>query len=223
VVVDAIDTGRWHGDSIVSGAPRCTEFDLVSCHTCRLVCTPAVEGHGKSLCPRCGSTLHRRHPDSISRSWAFLMAALLCYIPANALPVMYTSMLGSGSDSTILQGIVEFWKTGSYGIAVIIFIASVGVPCAKLLSLGLLLVTTQRRSRWAMRERTRLYRMIEQVGYWSMLDVMVVAMVAALVKFNALSDVEPRAGILFFGMVVIFTMLSAKHFDPRLIWDAEEA
>ena len=138
------------------------------------------------------------------------------------LPVMYTNMLGSGSDNTILQGIVEFWQSGSYGIALIIFVASVGVPCTKLLSIAFLLVTTQRGSRWALGERTRLYQVIKWVGYWSMLDVMVVAMVAALVKFDALSDVEPRAGILFFGMVVIFTMLSAKHFDPRLIWDGEK-
>jgi len=136
---------------------------------------------------------------------------------------MYTSMLGSGSDKTILQGVIEFWQSGSYGIALVIFIASVAVPCGKFLIIGLLLVTARRRSRWAMRERAKLYRLVELVGYWSMLDVLVVAVVAALVKFQSLADTEPRAGILFFGGVVILTMLSAMQFDPRLTWDGEES
>jgi len=96
------------------------------------------------------------------------------------------------------------------------------VPCSKFLILGMLLITVQRRSTWAMRERARLYRLVEIIGYWSMLDVLVVAIVAALVKFQSLSDIEPRTGILFFGMVVILTMLAAMQFDPRLIWDSEE-
>ncbi|MGB8601148.1 MAG: paraquat-inducible protein A, partial [Rhizomicrobium sp.] len=125
-------------------------------------------------------------------------------------------------DSTIMRGVVEFWKSGSYGVALVIFIASVAVPCIKFLALGLLLFTTQRHSRWAIRERARLYRMVELIGYWSMLDVLVVAVVTALVRFQGLSNTEPRVGILFFGMVVILTMLSALSFDPRLIWDSEE-
>ncbi|WP_312892977.1 MULTISPECIES: paraquat-inducible protein A [Paraburkholderia] len=181
---------------------------------------PRVDGHAQ--CPRCGRALHRRRPDSIARSWAFLIASLIFYIPANVLPVMHTSLLGHGSDSTILYGVVEFWKAGSRGIASVIFIASVVVPCAKFLILSMLLATTQRRSRRAMNERARLYRLVEAVGYWSMLDVMVVAIVCALVSFHALSDSEPRIGILFFGLVVILTMLCAMNFDPRLIWDAEE-
>ena len=135
---------------------------------------------------------------------------------------MYSSLFGHGIESTILHGVVEFWASGSFGIALIIFIASVVVPCAKFLVLGTLLFTAQRRSRWATLERARLYRLIELIGYWSMLDVMVVAVVAALVKFQALSVIEPRAGIFFFGLMVILTMLSAMSFDPRLIWDGEQ-
>ena len=150
-----------------------------------------------------------------------MLASIIFYIPANMMPMMNTSLFGSGMDSTIMEGVVSFWKSGSYGIALVIFIASVAVPCAKFLTLGLLLVTCQRRSLWKMRERSRLYRMVEFIGYWSMLDVLVVAIVAALVKFQGLSDIEPRVGILFFGMVVILTMLAAMSFDPRLIWDAE--
>ena len=150
-----------------------------------------------------------------------LVAALVFYIPANVLPVMYTNMFGHGIDSTIMSGVIQFWREGSYEIALIIFIASIAVPCTKFLVLGLLLTSSRRQSRRAMRERAKLYRLIELVGYWSMLDVLVVAIVSALVKFQALSDIEPRIGILFFGLVVILTMLSAMSFDPRLIWDGD--
>lgn len=196
-------------------APRAADLGLQACHACGLVMERNVAGN----CPRCGATLHLRHPASLQRSAAYLLAALVLYIPANLLPVMFTSRLGSGEASTILTGVVEFWHAGAWDIALIIFTASVAVPCSKFLVLGLLLVTSWRRSAWAQAERARLYRFVEFIGYWSMLDVLVVALVAALVQFHALTYVEPRVGILFFGLVVILTMLSAMSFDPRLIWD----
>lgn len=202
---------------------RTHDLGVVGCHACRLVCEVDPDSHEPMPCPRCGAALHRRRINSLARAWALLIAGMVFYIPANLLPVMHTQMLGSGSESTILEGILEFWRSGSYGIAWVIFIASVAVPCAKFLALGLLLTTTQRRHRWARRERTRLYRLVELVGYWSMLDVLVVAIVAALVKFQSLANIEPRSGILFFGCVVLLTMLSAMQFDPRLIWDSEES
>lgn len=165
--------------------------------------------------------VHARKPNSLSRTWAFLVASLILYIPANVLPVMYTQIFGSGSENTILSGVLEFWQHGSWDIALLIFIASVVVPCIKFFVLGMLLITCQRRSHWAMRERAKLYRFIEVIGYWSMLDVLVVALVAALVQFHALSSIEPRMGILFFGLVVVLTMFAAMSFDPRLIWDVE--
>jgi paraquat-inducible protein A len=215
----------------VSLPMRASQLGMISCHTCGLVCRPAPpsppDTHAQATtaerCPRCDAPLHARRTNSIARTWAFLLASLIFYIPANVLPVMRTSLLGNHNESTILSGVVVFWKAGSYGIAAVIFIASVVVPCTKFLAIGTLLVTTRRRSRSAMRERSVLYRATELVGYWSMLDVLVVAIICALVKFGALSEIEPRAGILFFGMVVILTMLSAMSFDPRLIWDAEEA
>ncbi|CAB5520265.1 paraquat-inducible protein A [Stutzerimonas stutzeri] len=197
--------------------PYASELGLQLCHDCGLACR-SEDSH----CPRCEAPLHRRKPNSLARTWALLIAALIMYVPANMLPVMYTDMFGSGSANTILSGVVEFWKGGSWDIALLIFIASVGVPCMKFFVLALLLVSTGRRSRWAMRERARLYRFIEIIGYWSMLDVLVVALVAALVQFRALSTIEPRLGILFFGLVVVLTMLASMSFDPRLIWDAEK-
>ena len=206
----------------MSGPPRARQLGLIACQACSLVCEDTLGATGSAHCPRCGSALHRRRPDSIARAWAFLIAGIILYIPANLLPVMFTGQFGDDQENTVMSGIIEFWKTGSYGIALIIFVASVAVPCTKFLVLGMLLLTAQRHSRWARRERARLYRLVELIGYWSMLDVLVVAVVAALVKFQALSEVEPRIGILYFGAMVIMTMLSAMNFDPRLIWDGDQ-
>ena len=200
----------------MSAPPYARDYQLMLCHTCGQVCQDF-----EHRCPRCDSVVHARKPHSLARTWAFLLASLIFYIPANLLPVMHTSIFGSASENTIMSGVVEFWKHGSWDLALLIFIASVVVPCSKFLVLGTLLVTCQRRSLWARRERAKLYRFIELIGYWSMLDVLVVALVAALVQFRALSSIDPRMGILFFGLVVVLTMLAAMSFDPRLIWDAE--
>lgn len=200
----------------MSTPPLAAELQLCLCHGCGLA---ADLRHNRHQCPRCGAPLHSRKHDAISRGWAYLLAALVFYIPANALPVMHTTMLGQGIDSTIVGGVIEFWKEGAWDIALIIFIASIGVPVVKFASLTLLLSSAQRRSRKGCRQRSKLYRFVELIGYWSMLDVLVVALVAALVQLRELGTIEPRAGILFFGLVVVLTMLSAMSFDPRLIWD----
>jgi paraquat-inducible protein A len=211
----------------MSGVPRARALGLIACHVCHAVCddrhADQPEGGPPASCPRCGNHLHRRRPDSLRRATAYLIAALIFYIPANLYPVMYTTFLGSGFGSTIMGGIIDFWNGGSYGIALVIFIASIGVPCVKFAILGLLLFTCKRNSTWARKERTRLYHVVEMIGYWSFLDVLVVAVVASLVEFGALSTTQPRVGILFFGAVVILTMLSAMSFDARLIWDDDDA
>lgn len=193
------------------------DLHVCLCHGCGQTCDVRESAHE---CVRCGAPLHRRKTNPIARGWAFLFAALIFYIPANVLPVMRTEMLGQGSDSTIGGGVLEFWEAGAWDIALIIFIASIGVPAIKFCSLALLLITAQRRSSWARRQRSQLFRFVELIGYWSMLDVMVVALVAALVQLHGLGTIEPRPGILFFGMVVVLTMFSAMSFDPRLIWDS---
>lgn len=204
--------------------PKAAQLKVVSCHACGLVCEDLLgpeQAPKHMLCPRCASPLHRRKVNSIARSWAFLLAAIIFYIPANVMPMMYTELLGSGMLSTIMGGVIEFWQMGSHSIALVIFIASVAVPCTKFLVMAMLLWTSQRASGWKQRERAKLYRLVEVIGYWSMLDVIVVAVVAALVVFQPLTAVAPRVGILFFGVVVILTMLSAMSFDPRLIWDSK--
>lgn len=191
---------------------------IVPCHACGLVAPPL--GKGKHLaCVRCGTTLHVRKPDSINRTWALLIAAMILYIPANLLPVMVTQSLFGAQDDTIMSGVVLFWTSGSKGLAIIIFIASVVVPMLKLGVLALLAFTAQRRSRWRPRQRTILYRMVEFIGRWSMLDIFVVTLTVALVRFKSLAVITAGPGALAFGAVVVLTMLAAMQFDPRLIWD----
>jgi len=196
--------------------PCADELKLCLCHGCGHACDLHLHPH---RCEQCHAPLHARKAHAVTRAWAYLLTSLVFYVPANLLPVMHTEMLGQGSDSTIVGGVIEFWESGAWDIALIIFIASIGVPAVKFIAMMLLLVTVQRHSAWACRQRTKLYRFVELIGYWSMLDVLVVALVAALVQMRELGTIEPRAGILFFGLVVVFTMLSAMSFDPRLIWD----
>jgi len=202
-----------------SDPPSASDLGVVACDECTLVCD--AHDHA-SRCPRCGARLHHRKIASLDRTLALLCAALVLYLPANLLPVMRTSQLGHASDSTILSGVQAFWQTGEWGIALVIFLASVVIPCVKFLALGWLVWHARKPRRRGRRERTQLYRVVEFIGYWSMLDVIVVGLVCALVRFKLLGSSEPGPGIVFFGAVVILTMLSASSFDPRLIWDGEK-
>ncbi|MBS3804325.1 MAG: paraquat-inducible protein A [Oleiphilaceae bacterium] len=197
--------------------PFADELNLRLCHRCKYACSLDRDRH---RCSRCNALLHRRKPDAIARTWALLLAAFVFYVPANVLPILRTTALQHDSTTTILGSVVDLWQDGAWDIAVIIFVASVVVPVAKFLILAFLLVTVQRRSRGSCRERTQLYRGLELIGYWSMLDVFVVGLLAALVQFGVLGDIEPRLGILFFGLVVVLTMMATLTFDSRLIWDA---
>jgi paraquat-inducible protein A len=194
---------------------------MLVCHACGLLSRAAPHGH-QICCSRCGSHLHFRKPDSIARTWALLLTAMICYIPANVLPMMYTSSLFGSESDTIMSGVVYFWKSGEWYLALIIFFASITVPMMKMIALVLLLVTTQRRSRWQLHQRTRLYRLVEFVGRWSMLDIYVVAVMCALVQLKALATIVPGPGAIAFGAVVVLTMFAAMAFDPRLMWDPLE-
>jgi paraquat-inducible protein A len=192
---------------------------LASCHICGLLCRMHAH-HERLACPRCRARLHLRKPGSIVRTWALLVLAAVLYIPANMLPILESHSLLENQASTILAGIILFWKGGSWFVAALIFIASIVVPLTKLIALALLLISVQRQSNWAPQQRTQLYRMVDFIGRWSMLDIFVVALTVALVQVGALASIRPGAGSLAFAAVVITTMLAAHSFDPRLIWDA---
>ncbi|HKR77364.1 MAG TPA: paraquat-inducible protein A [Rhodanobacter sp.] len=206
----------------MSALPRAGELGLLGCHVCGQVCHAGAGDDDALACPRCGSTLHRRKPAVYVRTWALLIAAFLMYIPANVLPIMRTASLGDIDDNTIISGVVELWVKGSPGLAVIVFCASIMVPMLKFLALGTLLITSRRGSNWARRQRAQLFRLVELIGYWSMLDVFVVALLTALVRFGFFSLVEPLPGVVFFGLTVVLTMFASMCFDPRLIWDGKE-
>ncbi|MDB5758926.1 MAG: paraquat-inducible rane protein [Burkholderia sp.] len=191
---------------------------LVSCQTCGLL--SRLPGAGASYCPRCAARLHARKPDSLSRTWALVVLAYVLYVPANLLPILESRALLTAESNTIMSGIVMFWETGSWMIAALVFIASIVVPLTKLLALTWLLVTVQMKSRAKPYQRTQLYRMVEFIGRWSMLDIFVVALTVTLVQVGTLASIEVGPGALAFGSVVVVTMIAARTFDPRLIWDA---
>ena len=195
---------------------------LISCHACGLLHRPAGSAHDL-VCTRCGAVLHTRKPDSLKRTWALLIAAFILIIPANLLPVMISGSLFGSETDTIMSGVVFLWIDGSWPLAIILFIASIAVPFSKLFALSYLLVSVQRRSTLAPAQRTRLYRVLEFVGRWSMIDIYVAALLTALVQFGGLMSIRAGPGAIAFGAVVVLTMFAAESFDPRLIWDPVEA
>lgn len=204
--------------------PRARDAGLASCHICRQVLRlPPVPATGLK-CPRCGGTVHSRIPHSLARTWALLLAAMILYIPANVYPIMQNTYLGAETSNTILSGVALFLKEGDWLLAAVIFTASIVVPLLKMLSLLYLLVNVRaapqaRKSR----QQTVLYRITELVGRWSMVDVFVIGILTALVQMGMISTIDPGIGAMAFGAVVVLTMLAAISFDPRLIWDREEA
>ncbi|MDF3886262.1 paraquat-inducible protein A [Cupriavidus basilensis] len=200
--------------------PTATSMGLLSCHACDALSPRTLEGEP---CPRCGATLHHRKPQSLTRTWAFLLAAYILYIPANLLPVMVTqSILGTQRD-TILSGVIYLWLSGSNLLAIVVLIASIVVPLLKMMILTMLLLSVHFRSTWRIRQQTRLYGLVEVIGRWSMLDIFVVALLASLVRAGALATIIPGAGAVAFGSVVVLTMMASLSFDPRLLWDSLDA
>jgi paraquat-inducible protein A len=191
---------------------------LQTCETCHLVSRPG-RGAAEGACPRCGERLEFRKADAIQRTWAYVIAAAICYVPANVLPVMTTTTPAGAESDTILQGVVLLWSPTGWPLSLIVLFASVMIPSAKLVALAYLLLTVQRGSVRNAEQRVRLYRVVELIGRWSMVDVFVDTFTAALVQLPPLMSVEPAPGLFFFAAVVVLTMLAAQSFDPRLIWD----
>jgi paraquat-inducible protein A len=200
-----------------ASAPR-----VLGCESCGLVSANVLAGDASGElvqhCPRCGHVLRETKPMSVQRTWACVIAAAVLYVPANALPVMITVSAPDREEHTLLGGIRELWVDGSWGLAAIVFIASIAVPVLKICVLALLAWTVQLAPGWRRLERAKLYRLIEAVGHWSMLDVYVVVLLAATIRFGPLASVRPGPGLLSFAAVVVLTMLGTHSFDPRLIW-----
>jgi len=196
---------------------------LLNCHSCHLLSQArGLPPGGHAVCPRCGASLHLRKPNSISRTWALIWAAIILYIPANVYPVMTVISFGKGSPDTIMSGVMAFIEYGMWPLALLVFFASIAVPMAKVIGMIYLLLSVQRKSRWRPKDRTVLYRVTEVIGRWSMIDIFMISILVALVKLQAIATIEPGPGAISFAAVVVITIFAAMSFDPRLIWDAME-
>lgn len=192
---------------------------LVRCHDC--ACLVKLNAH-LSHCPRCHSQLHARLPRSMQRTTALLLSAYLLYIPANLFPIMTVMRFGIGEPHTIAGGIIELFNSNMIPIGVLVLIASIIVPLLKLLGISLLLLCVH--FRWQVNARlwTKMYRIIALVGRWSMLDIFMISILVALVDMGGVAQVIAGAAATAFAAVVVLTMFSAIHFDPRLIWDNQK-
>ena len=188
---------------------------LVACQQCG-----QVHALGTQVCKRCEGRLQSRDTESLQKVWAWLIAGMIAYIPANLYPMLLTSTLTERSESTIIGGVVELFEYGSWGIASIVFFASVMIPVGKFVAIIYLAISVQRRSGLNQHERHKAYEVVEFIGRWSMIDVFVVAILSALVQLDTIATINPGIAAVSFALSVIFTMLSAQAFDSRLIWDA---
>lgn len=218
-----MSASAWAGASAID-ADACTAQGnhLALCHLCGLLNRLPTDP-GQTFCRRCTAPLHARKPDSMLRTVLLLSAAYLLLIPANLMPIMLTQGLGGVQRDTIMSGVIYLWHAGAWPLSLIVFIASVAVPLTKLGILTWLVYSVRWPSPGSARERTRWYRFIELIGRWSMLDIFVVTLLAALVRMEALATVEVGTGAIAFGAVVVLTMLATHSFDPRLFWDHTRA
>ncbi|KRP53128.1 paraquat-inducible protein A [Pseudomonas poae] len=201
---------------------RAIDAGILVCTECHELNTQEPDTD-EQTCTRCGALIHPRRPNSLARTWALLVTAAILYIPANLLPIMTVNSLGQGEPSTIMAGVIQLVQHGMFPIAAVVFIASILVPTFKLVGIGLLLFSVQRHQPLSAQQRIVMYRFIEFIGRWSMLDIFVIAILVAVVNFGRLASVEANLGAAAFASVVILTMLAAVTFDPRLIWDNTES
>ena len=201
---------------------RAIDAGILICTECHELNKQEADSE-EQLCTRCGALIHARRPNSLTRTWALLITAAILYIPANLLPIMTVSSLGQGDPSTIMSGVIQLVQHGMFPIAAVVFIASILVPTFKLVGIGLLLFSVQRHQPLSAQQRIVMYRFIEFIGRWSMLDIFVIAILVAVVNFGRLASIEANLGAAAFASVVILTMFAAVTFDPRLIWDNTES
>jgi len=197
-----------------------TQAGLMQCHDCGLlVPETGTPPDSPSECPRCHSSVHRRTVGSIGKTWALVLTSLILFLPANTLPIMQVDFLGVPDRSTILDGILYFFKEGSYGLGLIIFAASILVPLFKMVGMLIILQTIRSGKNRFLKQKAKMFRFIEFIGRWSMLDIFVIALLTVLVNFGFLTSIHTAPAATFFCLVVVSTMIAAHVFDPRIMWD----
>ena len=192
---------------------------LLVCTDCRA--TVRAIHSTNARCPRCGAAIHPRKPNSLATTAALVVSAAVLYVPANVLPVMHMHTFFGDEDDTIMSGVLSLLQEGSWPLALLVFIASIVVPLLKLIAMGWLLLAVRRKSPGSALQRSKLFRLVEFIGRWSMLDVYAIALLVALVQIRSLATIHAGLGALAFATVVVLTMLSAQTFDERLLWDIE--
>lgn len=187
---------------------------------CR-VCGRVSAGTAKH-CPRCGSGFTSRNL-ALQTVWAWLIAGLICYVPANLYPMLLTQTLTTGkAENTIVQGVIELLKHHEYTVAGIVFFASVVVPVGKFMAIIFLALSLRRHATLSSHRRHKLLHIVEFIGRWSMIDVFVVAILSSLVQLGNVAQINPGPAAVSFALSVVFTMRAAQCFDPRLIWEKDE-
>ena len=186
-----------------------------------LACHATVHGTPAAhlRCPRCRARLHERKPHSLAVTTGLVIASAVLYVPANVLPVMTTRTFFDDEPDTIMSGVLVLLQSGSWPIAVLVFIASIVVPMLKILALAVLLYSAWRPSPRRRQQRSDLFRMVEFIGRWSMLDVYAISLLATLVQIQSFASIIVGWGAWAFGAVVVLTLLAARTFDERLLWD----
>ncbi|NIB42679.1 paraquat-inducible membrane protein A [Pseudomaricurvus alkylphenolicus] len=200
---------------------RGIDLGLVLCLQCHQV-NQQASANNPGYCHRCGAPLFQRLPQSLSRTWALLITAAILLIPANLYPIMTVVYFGSGQPDTIMSGVVRLIQSGQYPIAILVFIASVAVPVIKILGIAFLLLVVQLRWRLSPHQCTLMYRSIEWIGRWSLLDLFMISILVTLVDLGEIATVSAGTGSTAFAGVVVLTMMSVMTFDPRLIWDLQD-
>ncbi len=195
------------------------DLKLINCPYCQAV---NIDSEDKTICRRCDETIHHFEHISFQKSLAYLITAMILFIPANFYPVLITEQFGVQSANTIIGGIIVLWEEGSYPIALIILFASIFVPIIKFILISYLLISTKLKIFTNNIDKLRLFHITEFLGPWSMIDVFVVSILAALVQMTNV-QIHPGVGISAFALMVFFTLLSALAFDTRLIWEREDA
>ena len=193
---------------------KAADRGLAGCDTCGKV-SPVAQ----KRCPRCGSSLHLRKPASIEGTVALMTAAAVLYIPSHLLPIMTVVELGKVTNHTIIGGMMSFWETGAYPIAIVIFVASIMIPLLKIGALVWLCAAASGITHPSPKALGRVYLVTELLGRWSMIDIFVVGIMVSVVQLGNYMTVTPGPGALAFGGVVVLTMLAAMRFEPRLLWD----
>jgi len=196
---------------------------LVACKICGLVQrVPALAPGAQAVCPRCGAVVVEHKVNTLSRTAAFSLAALMFYLPANIYPILQMELYGAHSENTVLDGCISLFQHGQRLVAVIVFLASLLIPFLKLLGLFYLVITTRFASRRRRLERTWIYRIIDVIGPWAMLDVFLLSILVALVKLGELATVLPGRGLFAFAAMVVLTILATTSFDPAQIWETPD-